>query len=198
MPNLNFLPDDPNVMKIRHFEIQGKSLYVLKPLYVMVHEWLVDKGYECPDYNNDKFEHLYFQKVLADGALEHWIWWRAERIPEHGSSYFKYFVKFDIQTIYMQSTDIVVDGEKTKVNNGETVFKFGFYLMMDQDRRFRDHKYLKLVHNWFKNKIYKRQIDWHEEFLTQEAYELHSRIKQFLKIKTAEEIPKHFYPERGL
>ncbi|MFT4282808.1 MAG: hypothetical protein ACMXX6_00095 [Candidatus Woesearchaeota archaeon] len=197
MPDLNFQPGTDFTIQIAEFELEFDNVFHMKNLYKLVHEWLKDEGFSSTDTHDEKYENLYFHKVLADGSVEHHIWWRGYHIPD-GSSYIKYFIRFDFQTLYMSDKKIDVGGKKVSTNSGDVIMRCNTFLMLDYDRKWRDHKYLKLIHRWFINRIYRDTIDNHKTRLWNLTYKLQSSIKQYLKMKNPGDGQRSFNPDLGV
>jgi hypothetical protein len=194
----NFDPTDTFFNReIVTYEIEHEDIFHLKNIYKYIHRWFTDNGYFSVDSNDEKFETLYFHRVLGNDNLEHHIWWRLHKTPDK-SPYLKYFIKFDFQTLNMGKTKVKDRGQDIGTNVGDLIIRCSGYLMLDYDKSWRKHKYLKLIHKWFIIRIYKKQIDYYEEKLYTEMYELQSLIKQYMNLKNPQDRPKSFHPDLGL
>ena len=191
---------DPTVSEfnpqIVNWEIEHEDVFHLKNLYKYIHQWFTSNGYVGID-GDDKFEYLYFQKVLGNGNLEHHIWWRMQKIPDN-NPYIKFFVRFDYQTLNMGETKRDNRGKQFKTNEGDLIVRCTGWMMLDYDRAWRDHKYLKLLHRYFKKKFYKKQIEHYEVVLHTELYQLQSMIKQYMNLKNPHKLTESFHPDLGL
>jgi hypothetical protein len=197
MVDTNFIPGNDFVVQVSEFELEYDNVFHMKNLYVLVHDWLLHEGFVAPDTGDDKYESLYFQKVLGDGNVEHHIWWRACSAPDD-SDYIKHFIRFDFQTLYLSSKKVDVGGKKYPTNSGDVIMRCSTYLVLDYNRKWRDHKYLKLIHRWFIQRIYRSRIESERKELWKLSYELQNNIKQYLKLKQPSDPQRSFNPELGV
>lgn len=192
---------DPNAgffnREIVNWEIEHEDVFHLKNLYKYIHQWFMENGYSSVDGNDEKVETLYLQKVLSNGNLEHHVWWRLHKFPDK-NPYLKFFVRFDFQSLNMGKAEVVDRGQKIKTNKGDLIMRCTGWVMLDYDRKWRDHKYFKLIHRLFINKFYKKQIDFYEGKLYKDLYGLQSMIKQYMQLKNPHEMPRSFHPDLGL
>ncbi len=195
MPDLNFDPTDKeHVIQIGKWEIENEEVLHLKNLYKVVHNWLITHKFKSLDSGDDKIETLYRETVKGDGTKEHHIWWRAHHIPNK-SNYFKYYIKFDFQTLYMGKKEMTYKGKKLKANFGAVIMRCSTYLMIDYQRLWRKHPILKNFYRALLTYIYKDQVEYYKTDLWLKTYKLQDIIKQYLNLKTPEEMPKHFYDQ---
>jgi hypothetical protein len=197
MPDAKFDPTDTaHNLYVGEFEIEHEDIYHLKNLYKLVYDWFQIYDFVSLE-NDDKPETLYLQRVLQDGKLEHHIWWRFHKVPNK-NDYFKYFIKFDYQTLNMGKTDITARGQKISTNKGDVIIRCKAYLMLDYKHQWRRHPILKHIHNWYIKRIYKKQIDYLKTDLWVTLYKLQDVIKQYMKLKNPYELTKPFHPELGI
>lgn len=195
MPDLNFDPkDSEHVIEMASFEIEHEDVLHLKNLYKLVHNWLKTFKFVAVDTNDDKIETLYFEKTLGNGNKEHHVWWRAHHIP-NGSQYFKYYLKFDFQTLNMGKKETVYKGQKLKSNMGDVIMRCTTYLMIDYQKLWRNHPILKHLYRYFLIYVYKDQVEYFKTDLWIKTYKLHDVIKQYLNLKTPEAMPEYFYDQ---
>lgn len=193
MPDLNFDPASRFNPVIAEWEIEHEDVFNLKRLLTISHDWLYSNGWRCIDSKDERFETLYNHKVLANGNIEHNIWWRAFLIPKK-SEYVKWIFKLDFQTINMGKTKI--NGASS--NKGDIIIRCKSYMMMDYQRKWRDHKILKYFHNYFMNKFYRDELEQFKIDLWNMTYELEAVIKEFMKLKHPVKIQKQFHPDKGV
>jgi hypothetical protein len=209
MPDLYFDPYDKEnndfILYVAEFEMEKEDLFHLKNLYKMIQEWLTLNQFYSVDNDemNDpksrdlNIESLYFQRILQSGNSEHHIWWRVHKIPR-GNKYYKYYLKFDYQTLNMASKEITVRGQKIKSNYGDVILRCKAYLMIDYKKEWRNHPILKHFQRLFLQYIYKKQIDYLKTDLWVTTYKLQDVIKQYLNMKTPYDMPRPFHTEGGV
>lgn len=197
MPNFDPTAGEFN-KEVVNWEIEHEDVFHLKNLYKYMHKWLIEKKYLSVDGDKEKFETLYFHKVLNNGNVEHHIWWRVQKTPDK-NPYLKYFVRLDFQTLNMAKHK--TDGRGVKglgTNKGDLIIRCTGWLMLDYDRSWRDNKYFSIIHRMFLRRIYRKQVEYYESRLYGELYELQSMIKQYMNLKNPYERPKSFHPDLGL
>ena len=195
MPDLKFDPTDKeHLLPIASFEVEHEDILHLKNLYKLVHNWLMTHNFKSLDGNDDKIETLYFEKVLGNGNKEHHIWWRTHHVP-NGSKYFKYYLKFDFQTLNMGKKETVYKGNKLKSNMGDVIMRCQSYVMVDYNHIWRKHPIIKYFYKYMLIYMYKDQIEYFKTDLWLKTYKLQDTIKQYLNLKTPQEMPKYFYDQ---
>lgn len=198
MPDLNFDPTDELRNKfVAEFEIEHEDVFHLKNIYKLIHEWFGLYGFVGLDTDNEKFETLYWHRVLSNGNVEHHIWWRAHHKPKD-TKFYKYFLKLDFQTLNMGKKKVTHKGQQISTNEGDLILRCKSYLMLDYDGAWRKHWFLKHFDTWFINRIYKQKIDFLKTDLWVKTYKLQDAIKQYMKLKNPSEMPKPFHEELGL
>jgi hypothetical protein len=189
-------PGDQRDILAAKFEVTNKEVFHLKNLYKLVHEWLEIERWETID-NTGEVENLYWERVKPDGAKEHHIWWRCQKIPEN-NRYYRYFLKIDFQTLAIKDIEIMFQGHKMETNKGEITFRIEAWLQLDFRNEWQDHWFLKHFDKIFRERVYKKQKDSYKNDLYNEAYMLQHAIKQYLKLKTPFERPRLFREEKGM
>ncbi len=195
---------DKETMQIAEFELEKEDIFHLKNLYKLAYEWFMMQGFTSMDTpvdpgepKDDKIEKLYWQRVLPNGNLEHHIWWRTEKIPKN-NKYYKYVIKFDFQTLNMGKTDVVSKGQKVGTNKGDVILRCRAYLVLDYNRWWRNHGFLKHFYNLWKRYVFRDKIEHLKTELWVTTYKLEDVLKQYLNMKTPHEMQKPFHPELGV
>lgn len=198
MPDLNFDPTDTlHNQFVAEFEIEHEDTFHLKNIYKLIFEWFSTNKFVSLENNDDKIETLYWHRVLANGNVEHHMWWRAHYIPKD-TKWYKYYLKLDWQTLNMGKTKVTHKGQQLGTNQGDLILRCKAYLMLDYNREWRDHSILKNFDTWFIKRIYKKKIDFLKTDLWVKTYKLQDVIKTYMKLKTPAEMPKSFHPDLGL
>jgi len=197
MPDLTMDPTDTvHNQVVAFFEIEHEDVFHLKNLYKLIFDWFSLYKFTSLE-GDDKPETLYFQRVLGNGNLEHHIWWRLQHIPEK-STYFKYFIKFDFQTLNMGKSEVTSKGKKYSTNKGDLIVRCKAWLMLDYNKEWRNHAILKGLEPLFIKRIYKNKIEDLQSDLWMKVYRLQDEIKQYMQLKTGQKLPKPFHPELGV
>ena len=198
MPDLDFdINDKDHVWKIAEFEVEHEDVFHMKNLYKLIHEWFKMNSFVSVDSGDEKIETLYFEKILGNGNSEHHIWWRAHHMPQN-SQYFKYYLKFDFQTLNMGKKEITHEGVKVKTNVGDVIMRCGAYLVIDYKKTWRNNNLTRRFYKLFLRYFYRNQIEYYKTDIWVKTYNLQDTIKQYLNLKTPNVMPKPFHNERGI
>jgi len=197
MPDLKLDPADKlHVRQIAMFEVEKEDVFHLKNLYKLIYDWF--RINKLTSLENDEWpETLYMQRVLGNGNLENHIWWRFHA-NHFKSNYYKYFIKFDYQTLNMGTSEMTHKGKKVKTNKGDVILRCTTYLMLDYNREWRDHPFLSFFEPFFIKRIMKHRVEELRTDLWVLTYKLQDTIKQYLKMKSPYEMTKPFHPELGV
>ena len=188
---------------VAQLEIENEETFHMKNLYKLMHDWLIEEGFKDL-YDGDNPEILYLERILGTGFKEHRIWWRCLRTPGK-SEYYRYFIKVDFMTLNMKAIEVMHQGHKMKTDRGDAVIKIWAYLQLDcqydpitKKGGWRGSPFLMNFDKIFRNRVYKAQIESYRIDLYKTSYRFQNIIKQYLKLKTLYEMPRPFYPEKGL
>lgn len=156
--------------------INYKDIYHLKNLYKMVRDWVLAEGFGPDKY----MEKLYFQKDTQTGGSEHQIWWTVEKIR---NSYIKYRIDIYYHTLTMNKTDVVIKGQKMKVDKGELDLHLKGTMMYDYDNKWEKSKFMGFFHDFFRKRLMKDNFKKLEDEFIFDVYRLHAHVKQYLELK---------------
>ena len=178
-------------------QINFKGLHNFELLYKMIFDWLKVQKYEHYPTGTDNVE-TYFQETLISpgGPKNNWIWWRTRRKE---SDMFYYHIEINMQTLVLNTKEVVFKGEKIKMNDGEiNIFIKGF-LEVDPTGQWRekDNNFLSSAYQIYKDRDFWNVIDDKESEVCEHAGLLFERCKQFLNLMTMASLQKPFHPQLG-
>jgi len=139
--------------------------------YNMMFHWLKDRNYKV-------FEEMYNEKLLSIGK-EVIIKWRAERKV---TDYFKFQIILDWHILGMKDAEVEIDGKKISTNKGEVEVIFKASIIKDYEKRWEDKPFWKFLRGVYEKYVIRETVDEFEDDLENEAKELISDFKAFLKI----------------
>ncbi|NPE26688.1 hypothetical protein HNV12_01640 [Methanococcoides sp. SA1] len=140
-------------------------------VYTMLFNWIKDNGYNLS-------ENMYKEK-LSGGGKEIIIGWEAgKKITD----YFKYQLVLDWHILGMKDAEVEIDGKKTKTNKGELEIRFKANIIKDYEERWEDKPVHKFLRGVYEKYIIRTTIDEYEDDLEDQAKELISDLKAFLRI----------------
>ncbi len=171
------------------FQLKPKDLFSMKYAYFLMREWLVENEYVTR--NDAEFpEKFYLQRESPVAGTELWILWRCQKKPQ-GSSFFRYDMDLDLHILGLKPTEIVKDGKKFKANTGEIEIILRANLVLDYDRKWRDHWLLKSVFPFFYKRMIHSLVERKRKALYEETYRFQEALKTYFNLE-------NFLPEPEL
>jgi hypothetical protein len=183
-------------LKTALYEVEVEDVYNWKELYKEVYRWLQEEGFKHLD-GTDYVEDLYWERHNAGGGIDYHVWWRVKR-DNASNDFFRQFLKINFQGINMGKAETMVDGHKVNTNKGDGIIRVEAHLILDPDKRLRNHPIAKHFIWMFIKRIYKDRIKEQKNDLYKTAYRLQVRIKQYLGLKHSLEPPKLFHHVKGV
>ena len=194
--------------KIPQTKVKYSDVFHLKNLYIMMHEYLVEEkwfgeggplGTE-PGAMHTNIETLYLenfvQKGLHKGGKEMWIYWRLFKKPEGKySGYLRYRLNIDFHGVYIENREIMHQGKKLGVQNGELEIFFNGAVQTDYNEKWKNHSFLKHWQDLYEGRMISQEIEKHEKMLWREIYRLTSIVKKYLDMRVFLPTPEPFTPK---
>ena len=188
------------IVAIPEFKVKYRDVFSLRNLYLMLHEMLLEEGWRGIDGDSDHedIETLYsenvYQKGIHLGGKELWFWWRAQKFQEGKySGYFINKLDIDAHVVYLQNVEVVQQGKKMNVQNGEIEMFFRPRIELDYNHEWEHHWFLKYMKPIFEKRIMHAEIEKREKELWRDAYRIHAKVKQFLQLRTFVPVPEPFF-----
>jgi len=189
------------IVEIPQFKVKYSDVFSLRNLYIMLHEFLLEEGWVGVDGNADHedIETLYsenvYQRGIHKGGKEIWFWWRAYKHPEGKySGYLRNLLDIDAHVVYLQDVEVVQQGKKMTVQKGEIEMFFRARIESDyQPEKWSEHWFLKHIKPLYEKRIIHAEIQKREKELWRDAYRIHSKIKQYLQLRTYVPVSEPFF-----
>ncbi len=140
-------------------------------VYTMLYNWIKDRGYNITEKQ--------YKEKLSGSSKEVIILWEAKKKV---TDYFLYKLELDWHILGMKDAEVEIDGKKTKMNKGELEIVFKGTIVKDYEKRWEDRPFYKFLRGVYENYVIRTTIDEYEEDLEDDAKELISDIKAFLRI----------------
>jgi hypothetical protein len=176
-------------------QINYKGLCEFQNLYKMMHDWLVSRKFMHYPSGSPNIED-YFQEYLLSpgGPKNNWIWWRTMRKE---NAMFNYYIEVNFQCLVLSTKEVVIKGEKMKLNDGEVSIWITGFLQVDPNAQWTEkgNSLLSHAYDLFAEKEFVTVIDDHESDICMYCGELFERAKQYLHLMTAMPLQKPFHPE---
>lgn len=156
------------------------GVFSFKYVYFLMHEWFLENGWAPPE-DQDFREDLYMQRE-SGSAKELFITWRL--FKDHDDVYYhKFEMDLIIHVLGLSSTEIMIDGKKTKLDKGEVEFKiFGRIRKSD----FFDNSIIKKnkhLWKWFQNKHLIGRRDHAFSTMKTDVERMRAAIKEYFDIE---------------
>ncbi|MBI2564530.1 hypothetical protein HYV79_00880 [Candidatus Woesearchaeota archaeon] len=188
---------DVEYIQVHKFTISYKDVFSMKYLYNLLREWLVDNNYASDD--TSKFgEVFYLQRDNPKDGREIWARWRLKKEPEKASKLWRYDLDIDIHVTGLREVEIPIGNKKIRADQGEVEINVAANLIIDYEKAWEKHPWLKNFKNWIIYKYLKSKLDSKTAELFEDASRLQEAIKTYLQIQTY--LPKkefgEFYEKR--
>ena len=192
------------VVSIPEFKVKYSDVFSLRNLYIMMHELLLEEGWRGIDSNPDHedIESLYsenvYQKGIHRGGKEIWVWWRANKYWEGKySGYFRNLLDIDMHVVYLQDVEAIQQGKKIRVQKGEIEMFFRPRIESDYGEfKWENHWFLKHIKRIYERRIIWGEIEKREKELWRDVYKVHSKVKDYLNLRTFLPTPEPFFPKK--
>ena len=185
---------------IPEFKVKYNDVFSLRNLYIMLHELLLEENWVGPEGSKDHedIETFYsenvYQKGIHRGGKELWFWWRAHKFPEGKySGYFINKLDIDAHVVYLQNVEVVHQGKKMNIQKGEIEMFFRPRIILDYKHEWDKHWFLKYMKPIYEKRIMHAELEKREKELWRDVYRLHSKVKQFLQLRTYIPMPEPFF-----
>jgi len=153
-------------------KVKHKGIFDFAELYRILHEWLIDQGY---DLNEKKYKEV----VGARGTRELEIEWEALRKV---SDYFRYLLEVKWHPIEMTDVEVEIEGVKKKMNKGQFEIEVKSTLIKDYEDRWASKPIIKFLRGLYDRYIIKDKIEQYETRLIGEMDEFVGQAKSFLAL----------------
>lgn len=168
---------------IPEMKVKIKDAFSFDDVPRILEEWFMENGYKDAEGNDDP-ETLQTYKIAKGGKfLEVWLWWRCIKYPpgsNEKNAYVRYKINLDVQYLGNAVPEIVMHkGKKVKMYKGTIEFMITPIIEMDFRNEWGKKGLKGMMHRYFRERIYKMDIEKHFQLLYVEAYKLQSMIKQW-------------------
>ncbi|MGM5481696.1 MAG: hypothetical protein ACQESE_04790 [Nanobdellota archaeon] len=186
------------------WELTVKESFSLDALYKRLHEFLIVEEWVDLHAGGDDYEINYEEHEQDDGSINHFIWWRAAKdpkIPAH--DYIRYYLRLDFTTKMIKEKEVMLQGKKVKLDNGELKVECGIYLHQDNSRTksgknpWKTHPVLKHFKNYFWNRLNRKVVSAAKGEIVEFSNDLYNLIQVFTGVKP-ESGPRDFVPVKGV
>ena len=189
--NANFpkLLMSDHVLKVPQMYFNYKGRVHFQEWYKLVYNLLIEKGYTSAENPGDpNYAEYYSQINLSNGAKQHWIWWRTISVRDE---MFTFYINVEFQTLNLKTIEVMHNGKKIKVNDGETNTFINGRMVIDPKGIWNKNWLSRELFDLIQRKHFEEQIDQEYTKLYEDLLEVHDRAKQALGCYTVK--PREAY-----
>jgi len=179
--------------------VKFSGVFDFRDLYRMVRDYLQDKGYVQGD--SWKYMENYYSEKHSSNPKEGntvWIWWRTFKKGDEGSTFYTQHIDIDFHARFLKDTEMVIDGEKRRLQKGELEILFSAYLNVDPDNKWSSHWLLKGFLDMYIRRIWRKRREAVKWTTIGDCMFMQSAVKDYFNIKKYYGAQKEmFYPQFG-
>ena len=156
---------------IDHMTLTYEGLFDLHELYVLINQWLKDKGFDLREQRNQ-------EQVRPSGKFI-----EVEMLPwKKITDYARHVIRLNIRILSMKDAVVEEDGKRVKLNKGMIKVVMDGYLDTDYEDRWESKPFYFFIRTLFDKFVYGTYSKQYEELLVENCLQLHSTIKAFLNL----------------
>lgn len=176
------IPSDRLIKAVPKIRVKYKDVFDLKEFYIGLREWFKDRQWADEEDKNEHWESYYGERIDKSGSREIWWWWRLfKNAPD--SDYLKFYIDIDVHCLGITDTEVIINGNKLKVNKGEIDLYMEGLIEKTYEASFQKNWILREVKDVFTRRIYRKNLEQRRKELYKEMYELNNFVKQWFKLK---------------
>ncbi|NQV08939.1 hypothetical protein HQ529_03750 [Candidatus Woesearchaeota archaeon] len=188
----------PLGLLVNQWEVKNQTKpFSLKSLYVMMHEWVLEKEYSPSVEDPDFPEISYYESDSQKNGREIWAKWRCFHIPQE-NPFYKFVMNVDIHGLFIRPVDVMHNGKKFKMDSGELYVSCEAILEVDWEGKWRKNWLLKHFLEVFWKRVFWKNMEKHRKEVYEISMELQTLIKEYLEIRRAIKAPKTYWPATGI
>ncbi len=148
-----------------------EGLFDLHELYVLINQWLKDKGFDLREQRNQ-------EQVRPNGRFI-----EVEMLPwKKITDYARHVIRLNIRILNMKDAVVEEDNKRVKLNKGMIKMVMDGYLDTDYEDRWESKPFYFFIRTLFDKFVYRTYSTQYEELLVENCIQLHSTIKAFLNL----------------
>lgn len=183
--------------KLDTLTIIYKDIFNFKNLYEMMHEYLTEEGFVDDNGDGkDSFEVFYWERRKpGTGAKDYNIWWR---LKKDVSAWWQYRVNVDFLGLHIDNTEVMHEGKKVKLQNGELDLFITPFIVLDPKKRWQKGTMFDSFIRPFRLRAIKKEFSWHKQQMEGFGAEFQAKVKDFFDLKQFEDMGEPLHGRKGL
>ena len=156
---------------VDQMKITYEGIFDLNGLYRTIDSWFYEKGY-------DKYEKKNYEQVLPTGKdIE------IELLPwKKTTDYFQHILRIRMKFVNVKDVEVEKKGVKLKLQQGKIMMIFDAYLESDYEQKWSKTPMLFFLRTLYDKYIFKKYFEKQEKWLTNDLFQMHGKIQQFLNL----------------
>ncbi len=156
---------------VDHMTLAYEGLFDLHELYVLINQWLKDKGFDTREQRNQ--EHVRPSGKFIELELMPW-----KKITD----YARHVIKINIKIRNLKEVVVEEDEKRVTLNKAAVKIVLDGYLDTDYEDRWESKPFYYFIRTLFDKFIYRTYSTQYEELLVENCLQIHSTIKAFLNL----------------
>ncbi len=172
-------------------KVTHKGAFSFKDLYGVMYEFLKQNSfttYDFPEFGGGDDQYEFYFLVKGSGPKNYKAKWKAKKIVPD-TNYFRYTLEIEIEGKGISQKEIVVDGKKLNVDDGEVTITMKGDLETDFKKEWEKHWLLKHFQGVYDKRILKEEIEEeHEGGLMKTLLAFQNTVKRYFRIQGGKEV----------
>lgn len=168
--------------KVTGFSVKFKDVFDLDQFYILLYEWLVEKGYVTRA--DETFPEKYYMDRTGAAGKEVWFRWRPKRHPVSGNKFWRFDLDIDVHVLGLKDVELVVQNKKIKAHKGEVEVMVSANMIFDASGEWRKDSFLKPFRSFYFKRFLSKKKDFLEKEFYNEAFEFRDAVNAYLKLET--------------
>ncbi len=190
------MPGEAKTFEVYSYELRHKKLpFDCTKYYELLHEWLMENEFFClgPDGKTDEYLESYYWEDRSS-VREIWFWWRTKKKTE--SKQIWYEMDLNVHIIAMSKQEVVIDGKKLKLDNGEVITEFKSRLGVDLSG-LQKNFFSRVFYRLFTRRWMKPRVEHHKKELKKKTLDLIETAKKYFDLYRFDKEPL-FHSVKGI
>ncbi|HDP73429.1 MAG TPA: hypothetical protein ENN46_00515 [Candidatus Woesearchaeota archaeon] len=190
------MPGEVKPFEVYKYELRHKKQpFDCTKYYELLHEWLLENDFfgKGPEKEDDSYLETYYWEDRSS-VREIWFWWRSKKTTE--SKQIWYELDIDVHIIAMSKQEVVIDGRKLKLDNGEVITEFKSKLGVDLSGLHKNF-FSRVFYRLFTGRWMKDRVEFHKKELKKKTLDIIETAKKYFDLYRSDKEPL-FHPTKGI
>ncbi|MEM0230999.1 MAG: hypothetical protein QXW00_02840 [Candidatus Woesearchaeota archaeon] len=167
-------------IKLPEIAFRYKATAAYKPLYEMLHDWFIENGYQDLTDNKDSFMEPFYSHEESGSTYVMNIWWRFKK--PSSNSRITYKINMEYLGVAVSDVEVQFKDKKIKAQKGELNIFINGTVELDYGKEWDKSWFMKLFLEFFKRRVWIKEMEMHKKILLDEVNKLYSIIKMYFEL----------------